>query len=359
MILPRDAVRATPFAAHGGRLAASEAGETTVAHDFSVCLNAFGPAPMVAEAVRDASIDEYPDPRARAARAAAAAHWRLRDDEVLFAAGSAELIHAACFTYLNSGDVVLIAEPAFGEYRRAASLCGAKIHGVPTLEATRSLHELTRRVGALHPRLVFVASPVSPIGVSLPVDELSALADACARIDALLVLDQAYDAFIPSPRGTPALRGHSHVLHLRSLTKDHALAGVRAAFGVGDPGVIADIERVRLPWAASSAAHAAAIAAMTDAAEQHVLATTSVLRAEAERIAEAAVALGLSPYPSDTHYLTIDCHDGRAMRDRLLAEHGILVRDCTSFGLPRCFRVAARLPAHNELLITALTHAAQ
>jgi len=42
------------------------------------------------------------------------------------------------------------------------------------------------------------------------------------------------------------------------------------------------------------------------------------------------------------------------LRDRLIAEHNILVRDSTSFGLKRHIRIAARLPHENDALIHAL-----
>ena len=35
-------------------------------------------------------------------------------------------------------------------------------------------------------------------------------------------------------------------------------------------------------------------------------------------------------------------------------DHGLLVRDCTSFGLPLHVRIAARLPAENEQLLDTL-----
>jgi histidinol-phosphate/aromatic aminotransferase/cobyric acid decarboxylase-like protein len=44
--------------------------------------------------------------------------------------------------------------------------------------------------------------------------------------------------------------------------------------------------------------------------------------------------------------------DGAATRAALL-EHSCVVRDCTSFGLPECVRVAPRRNAENALLIAA------
>jgi histidinol-phosphate aminotransferase len=46
--------------------------------------------------------------------------------------------------------------------------------------------------------------------------------------------------------------------------------------------------------------------------------------------------------------------DAAGLSARLRAEHGLRVRDCTSFGLPGHIRVAARMHTENTELIQAL-----
>jgi histidinol-phosphate/aromatic aminotransferase/cobyric acid decarboxylase-like protein len=144
------------------------------------------------------------------------------------------------------------------------------------------------------------------------------------------------------------------VLHLRSLTKDHALAGLRAGFAIGPPPVIAALEHVRVPWAASRVAQAAAVAALSDAAAAHVADTMMRLRAEAAALAEWCTTRGMGSVPSDTHYVLLDVGDATAARAALRAGSGIAVRDCRSFGLPAHIRVAARTPSENTALRAAL-----
>ena len=349
MIAPRNEVRATLTAEHGGR----GDGDRNVL-DFSVCLNAFGPAPSVLEAIRSSPIHEYPNARSTDARRVVARAWEVPAEQVAITAGSAEAIQAVCFAYVRRGDLVVIGEPAFGEYRRAATLCGATAVGVRGELGDESLDALRTAVLRDRPRLVFVASPASPSGMSLSREALLRVADACRAVDALLVLDQAYDAFSAAPLGTPALRGHENVLHLRSLTKEHALAGLRVAAAAGPASIVADLEAVRVPWATSTAAQAATIAAFGDGAEAHVRDTVARLRHERARIARALADKGHVAAPTDTHYMLVPCADAAALRERLAADHCILVRDCSSFGLPRHVRVAARRPDENDRLIGAL-----
>ena len=230
MIEARPEVLHSPAPFHGGRNAHVSADVASLL-DFSTCLNAFGPAHVVRQAIRDAVVDEYPDPSSRAARTAAADAWRRPVDEIAFGAGAAELIHAACFAYLRPGDHVVIERPAFAEYERAAILCGAVIDEVAGNEgAMPEPDAIAKTIRSVRPRLAFVCSPSNPLGAARSLDQLCVIADACADAGTLLVLDQAYDAFAAEPLGTPALPSHPAVLHVRSLTKEHALAGVRVAF---------------------------------------------------------------------------------------------------------------------------------
>lgn len=343
---PRRVVSQVPAAIHGGRAALHDDARRLV--DFSVCLNAHGPATVVRDAIAACAVDEYPDPISLGARAAVAARYRRPIAEIMLGAGSAELIQAVCLAYVEPQDTVLVATPCFGEYARAAGLCGARVQEAPTVD------ELLAHI-ANGPKMVFVASPSSPVGQQLPLNTLRLIADACEAVDALLVLDQAYDGFTAAPQGTPALPGHSHVLHLRSLTKDHALANVRVAFGVGTPEVIRALEAVRTPWAVSGAAQAAAMATLTPEAESHARTTTATLREEAVRMRAAIERIGFSVTPSDTHYFLVHCGDAARARQWLLEHAALLVRDATSFGLPTQVRVAARLAEDNDRLIEAFT----
>ena len=305
---------------------------------FAVCINAYGPAPIVRAAILAASIDDYPDPDCVAACEAASARWSRPVEEIACGAGTAELIQALALALLRPGDRVVIPRPAFSEYGRAALLAGARVH--------RATHEeLTAAIREHRPRLAFVAAPTSPAGLALSRAALRAVADACAEAGTLLILDQAYDAFTAEPVGTPALPGHPAVIHLRSLTKDHALAGVRVGFAIGPVATIAALARVRVPWAVSAAAQAAAVAALTDEAEAHVCRTIARLRASASALWSWCDSVGIERVASDTHYGLL----------RARAE-GIMVRDCTSFGLAGWIRVAVRTEPENDVLRRGLIH---
>jgi histidinol-phosphate/aromatic aminotransferase/cobyric acid decarboxylase-like protein len=60
---------------------------------------------------------------------------------------------------------------------------------------------------------------------------------------------------------------------------------------------------------------------------------------------------GLEPRPSDANWVLVEAPGLRAR----LAPHGIVVRDCTSFGMPRIVRIAVPAPRGLERLDEALS----
>jgi histidinol-phosphate/aromatic aminotransferase/cobyric acid decarboxylase-like protein len=337
--------RALRPATHGG-----PQGPDSPPIDFSACANAYGPAPIVRDAIASARVDHYPDPTSTATRLAASARWNRPIDELAFGAGSVELLYATMLAVISRGDTVLIPRPAFGEYGRAALLAGARIARPRRLPLSSPpdtiVSAFIEAINATHPRVAVLATPTSPDGTLLTATHVRAVAAICARTQTLLVLDQAYDAFVAHPLGTPV---HPAVLHLRSITKEHALPGLRVGFAIGPAPLISAIESCRPPWMASTIAQAAAIAALSAAAESHVTHTVARLRDASLALATWCRDHGIPTIPSATHYQLVQLGNAHALR-----AIGIAVRDCTSFGLPHYVRIAARTEPEMTTLRAAI-----
>lgn len=350
MIEPRRAVSLLGPASHGGRRALANSFGATGLLDFSTCVSAYGPADVVRAAIANCPIDEYPDPCSLAPRHAASRAWGVDIDRLAFGSGAAELIQATAHAYLEPADRVLIDVPAFGEYARSAQIQGSEIVTASIDDADHFL----ALIEAARPKLVFVCSPSSPLGRGLRCGVLARVADACRAIGALCVLDTSYDAFSASPLGSIAFANDDEVLTLRSLTKEHAIPGIRAGFAVGAPDVVRAIDSVRVPWSASATAQAAAVACFSMEASAHAGRAIGDLRRAAAQLATDVAALGFDVSPSETHYFATRVRSA-ADAARLLRERAeILVRDCTSFGMRDRIRVAARRPGENTRLLDAL-----
>ena len=320
--------------------------------DFSVSVNPYGPAAAVAHALAEVACDRYPDPRAERACHALARMLGVPDEQVLLGHGAVELLWSAARALLEPGRRVLIVEPAFGELRAAALACGARVSEWRTRAEDGfavDLRAVCRAAQRTEARVVYLCAPTAPAGTAVAAAEI---ADAAAALpDVTWLLDQSFLS-LSTRHADAAIAQPPNVLRVCSLTKDHAIPGVRVGYAVGQPAVLARIEAQRPAW--STGAHAQAAAEAAASAAAFVAQSRARMLADAARLAASLRALGLQPVPSSTAFMLVPVGDAADLRARLLAQHRVLVRDCSSFGLPGAIRVGARPAADCAHLIAAL-----
>jgi len=351
---PRTELLATPPAVHG----AFDYAELTqqmltpaAVIDFSENSNPFGPSPAVRAALTNADPAHYPDRECLALRRLLADQLGARAEEIVMGNGAAELIWLIAFAFLRPGDDVLVIGPTFGEYARCAQLMGARVmtwQATATTQFAVDAAAVDEQLKQVQPKVVFLCNPNNPTGTVIPVAMIGAWAAAQPQI--LFVVDEAYLAFVPGLASVYSL-ALPNVLMVRSLTKEYALAGLRLGYALGPPSLIAGLTQARIPWSVNALAQAAGVAALHDQA--HLQQSLARLDNAKHDLVAGLIDLELSPLPSATHYLLVNVGGGARFRQRLL-KHGLLVRDCASFGLPAYVRIATRKPAENQKLLACL-----
>jgi histidinol-phosphate/aromatic aminotransferase/cobyric acid decarboxylase-like protein len=317
--------------------------------DLSASCNPYGPCPAVVDAVRAAPLDRYPDPTGRPAREALAA-WLDRDpDEIAVGNGAADLLWTLARTFDGPA---LIVEPAFGELRAAVLARGGRVLEHRAREEDRfqiDLAAIARTAHANRAAVIYLCTPTTPTGATVPAAAVAALAADLPRAHVicdqsfLSLGDRADDARVPMP---------PNVVLVRSLTKDLGIPGVRIGYLAATMSIVKDVEAGRPAWTTSAAAIAAAIAA--PAAQPFVEESRAKLIEDRRALERDLRALGLDPEPSSAPFVIARTGDAAALRQRLLVRHHILVRDCASFGLPAHVRIAARPAPERARLAAAL-----
>lgn len=320
--------------------------------DFSVNSNPFGPSPAVHAALAITLLDRYPDRESLALRRALAERLQLSPQQIVVGNGTAELIWLAAFANLKASDDVLILGPTFGEYERAIRLMAAtprQVDALPGAGFRFDAQEITRKLDSAKFRAVFLCNPNNPTGQVIPVKTVLAWADAHPQT--LFIVDEAYLAFVPGMESVlPA--GRANLLVLRSMTKDYALAGLRLGYAAGDERLIHALTSVRPAWNVNALAQAAGLAALND--EAHQKNTLAQLQQEKLFLLAELTTLGFAPLPSQTQFFLVPVGNATSFRQSLLP-YGILVRDCTSFGLPEHIRISPRTRLENLRLIEVLS----
>lgn len=349
---------------HGGNLFAL-AGEMGVRYeeltDFSASINPLG----ISSAIRSAILDgvdglvHYPYANAEPLCAALAAFHGVAPDQVVAANGTTELIYL--LPRIIAGTRAMIVAPAFSEYERSLVAAGWTVrhHCLdPAKRFDLNIDALARDLSTGDYRMLFLCNPANPTGRLYSVEEIGAVAALCRSRELLLVLDEAFMDFCGEEASAiPVLIPDGGVIVLRSMTKFHAIPGLRLGYAVANPSTVAAICQARGPWSVNSLAMAAGMAALAD--EDFRQRTIAYVIAERKRFASALADIrGISVFASDTNYLLAQLSTPISSGElrRLLLGKQLLIRDCANFhGLDGSFvRMAVRRPDENETLLAAL-----
>ena len=198
------------------------------------------------------------------------------------------------------------------------------------------------------PKGIFLCNPNNPTGQYLSREGVERILSVAK--DSLVVLDEAYIAFTEDTWSSLDLISLNNLVVLRSMTKDYALAGLRLGYTVATESIVSVLKRVRPPWNISSVAQAAGGFVLK--ADGYLEACGRKIREAKEFLVKELRCLGLSPVPSQASFFLVKVSDATNFRQALLKK-GILVRDCSSFGLPNYIRLAPRTISEcQRLLIT-------
>ena len=322
--------------------------------DFSASINPLGVSPAVTEALRHLDLAAYPDPECRELRDALGERLGVQADRILIGNGATELIHLIARALLRSADAAAIFTPTFGEFQAACRLQGVAPVSIAPAEGRTFRWDLpaaARLIAALRPSLLFLCNPNNPTGTYLGADDLEAIAAALGDAG-LLVLDEAYAPFVERRWDAARLLRRGNVALLRSMTKDHALTGLRLGYLLSSRAVVERVRRFQHSWSVNAAAQAAGVAALADGA--HVARGREAVRRGRSYLTQELGRLGLSCTEASANFLLAGVGAAAALRLRLLREHRVCVRDCASFGLPDHVRIGVRRMADCRRLAGAL-----
>ena len=185
------------------------------------------PSASVAAAVAGAAVDlaRYPSPVAEPLRGVIALLHGVEPEQVFVANGADQVLDCCFRAFASPGDAVVRTDPGYSLLPVLAALFSARDEAV-ALERDGSLpDEFARREGVLR----IVVNPNSPSGHWSPTETLETqLRDASG----VVVIDEAYCDFAPAS-SVPLLAAHPNWLVVRTLSKSHALAGLRVGYAMG------------------------------------------------------------------------------------------------------------------------------
>jgi succinyldiaminopimelate transaminase len=278
----------------------------------------------------------------------------LDPDGVLPTIGSKELVAwLPTLLGLGAGDVVVHPQIAYPTYDVGARLAGA------TPAASDGLTSL----GPQRVRLVWLNSPSNPTGRVLPVAHLRKVVDWARERGAVVASDECYaelgwdDAAPPVSLLHPDVCGGDHrgLLVLYSLSKQSSMAGYRAAFAAGDPGLVRKLLEVRkhAGMMVPAPVQAAMVAALGD--DAHVAEQRKRYAVRREALLPALTGAGFRVDDSQAGlYLWASRDEDCWTTVAALAELGILVAPGSFYGPAGSRHVRVALTASDDRVAAAV-----
>ncbi len=304
--------------------------------------NPLGPSPRALEAAAAClgEIHRYPEGGSLRLRGALARRYGVATDCLIVGAGSDELIELLAKTFLEPEDEVVVSEHAFVRFRMAGNLMGARVVEVPMAGFRHDLRAMGAALTA-KTKMVFIANPNNPTGTYVPRDDLAAFLDRVPPA-VLVAMDEAYFEYaraLPDyPDSLDSFReGRRNVVTLRTFSKAFGLAGLRVGYGIADPVVVLQLDRVRAPFNVSIPSQAACEAALGDA--RHVEDSVALNLRNKGWFCEELKRNGVDFIPSAGNFVMVRARgDGSQVFEALLRK-GVIVRPMAEYGFPDHLRV--------------------
>lgn len=299
--------------------------------------NPNGTSPKVVEAVKEfaSKMCLYPDDSYFELKDAICAKYGVESKNVIFGAGSDQVLEFATKAKLKENDTVLMNKVTFAMYEIYSKLCGAKIERTEGL--LHNTQQFKTTYDKLRPAIVFICVPNNPLGECLTKAEVY---DILSHIDkdCLAIVDCAYMEYASykdsnvSIEPKELIEKFPNALYLGTFSKAYGLGGMRVGYGIGEESLIKALYKVRPPFNVANLSAKAALEALKD--EDFVNMSIKQNFDEMKRYEEFAIKKGIKTIDSYTNFITyfFENASSKELADKLL-RRGVIVRDLTSYAL--------------------------
>jgi histidinol-phosphate aminotransferase len=312
--------------------------------------NPYPPSPKALEVLRNIDSEwlrRYPDPYSRDFCNAVSEVLDVSADWIIVSNGSDDLLNILIRACAEGKErKVVYPTPSYVLYRTLALLQVAEVVEVPYPQNYRlPIFELVAAKGAV----TLIATPNSPSGHIVPLDDLRQLASS---VSGILAIDEAYVDFADYS-ALSLVQEFDNVIILRTLSKGYSLAGLRLGFGIANPKLISNLFKVKDSYNVDSLAILVGAAAIADRAYKNTC--VEKVKRSRSKLALDLRQIGFQVRDSQGNFLLVTPPHNQAPKIyQSLKEQNILVRYFDSPGLSDKLRITVGTDAQNQKLLQAI-----
>ena len=299
-----------------------------------------------------ADVNRYPDASMHAMREAVTDAFSIPSEYgLMFGNGSDELIQILLIA-VKKASKILSPEPTFVMYKHLGEMLDHEFIGVPLQEDfTLDLPLMLDTIKTTQPEIVFLAWPNNPTGVAYAQSDIEQIIEAS---NGLVIVDEAYHAFAKHTM-LNKIADYPNLLVMRTLSK-LGLAGLRLGFLVGSQTIIAELEKVRMPYNIGSL-NQLSVSFICNHIDLLLKQTEQIKQDRENLLEELSNIEGIHAWPSDTNFILFKVTSQSAdwVHQQLIGKK-ILIKNLTKAhsALANCLRVTVGTPEENDKFIQAL-----
>ena len=271
--------------------------------------------------------------------------------------GSTEIITQLC---QRAAGPVVTSVPTFSRWTDLPLELNVQLHTILRRRERAfrlEVGEIVRRVREVGARTLVISNPNNPTGAWLTLEEVKVLAASLADLDAVIV-DESFIDFSDIATAAGYAAETPNLVVVKSMGKSLGWHGVRLGYAAANPER-AKVLRERLPFWNINGLAAYVLKTVTRFKGEY---RESFARVAEDRVymeTRLAEVQGLTVYPSKANFLFVELPEGapgKALRDRLLKHHGLLVRECSNKigSSEQYLRLAVQCRAAVDVLVPAL-----
>ena len=317
--------------------------------------NPLGCSNTVMPAIKQVSLNRYPDGGSTELRHAIGALHNLNPNNIVCGAGSDEILQLLIHAYAGKDDEVLYPKHGFLVYPIATLTAGASPVKADEQNYTVCVDAMLSAITD-KTKIICLANPANPTGTMLAKSEIERLVENTpAHI--LIILDGAYAEYVQNEdysTGAYLVDKHPNVVMTRTFSKAYGLASVRLGWAYASNAVTDVLNRVRGPFNVSSLAQMAGVSSIKD--QDFIKNSIEHNEYWKKVLTSACIDKGLFVPPSFTNFIMVKFTSEHiaVQAYNTLQENGIIARLIKGYGLPDCVRITIGTSEENKQVLDTI-----
>lgn len=180
-------------------------------------------------------------------------YYKLKRESIIMGYGIEDILLRFFHLFLNSKEVLLLADVAWEHYYVLANKVNAKCYTyavrLEEMEYCFDINEIIAKAKKYEPKVIIINSPNNPTGNRMTYSQLKFVLTNCPN--SFILFDECYMGFegeLSYTKQQSLVNEYKNVIFLNSLSKFFALASLRVGFAVTSPYVVEIYEKIKPRW---------------------------------------------------------------------------------------------------------------